>query len=36
LRAAELGRAGRKRTVEQFSWGAIADQTIELYRRVGA
>jgi starch synthase len=35
-RAAELGRPGRKRAVEQFSWGAIADQTIELYRRVGA
>jgi starch synthase len=31
-RAAEMGRVGRRRAVEQFSWGAIAEQTIELYR----
>src|SRR5205085_827104 len=33
-RAAQLGKAGRKRAVEQFSWGAIAEQTIALYERV--
>ena len=27
-----FGEAGRKRVEEQFSWSAIADQTIELYR----
>lgn len=31
-RAAAMGRAGRTRAVEQFSWGAIAEQTIGLYR----
>jgi alpha-maltose-1-phosphate synthase len=31
-RAAEMGRAGRRRAVEKFSWGRIAEQTIELYR----
>jgi alpha-maltose-1-phosphate synthase len=31
-RAAELGRAGRSRAVEHFSWGAIAEQTVALYR----
>jgi starch synthase len=33
-RAAEMGRAGRARAVEQFAWGAIAEQTVELYRRL--
>jgi len=28
----EFGDAGRKRVEEEFSWTAIADQTIELYR----
>jgi glycogen synthase len=27
-----MGRAGRARAVERFSWTAIADQTVELYR----
>jgi len=31
-RAAALGRAGRVRAVEQFSWPAIAAQTVGLYR----
>ncbi len=31
-RAEELGRAGRCRAVEQFSWRSIAEQTVELYR----
>jgi len=26
-----MGKAGRKRALEKFSWSAIADQTIELY-----
>jgi alpha-maltose-1-phosphate synthase len=29
-----MGRAGRRRAVERFSWSAIADQTVELYRSV--
>ena len=28
----KFGQAGRKRVVEKFSWSAIADQTIDLYR----
>jgi starch synthase len=35
-RAAEMGRAGRERAVGKFSWGAIADETVELYRRLTA
>lgn len=27
----QMGRAGRARAVERFSWTAIADQTVELY-----
>jgi len=27
-----MGRAGRARAVERFSWSAIADQTVDLYR----
>jgi starch synthase len=26
-----MGRAGRARAVERFSWAAIADQTVDLY-----
>lgn len=33
-RAAEFGAAGRARAVEQFSWTAVAEQTVEIYRRV--
>jgi glycogen synthase len=29
-----MGRAGRARAVERFSWGAIAESTVELYRTV--
>ena len=35
-RAAEMGKAGRRRAVEKFSWGAIADETVALYRSLGA
>ena len=31
-RARAMGRAGRERAVGQFSWGAIAERTIEVYR----
>jgi starch synthase len=30
--AARMGRAGRRRVLERFSWPAIADRTVELYR----
>jgi len=33
-RAAAMGRAGRARAVESFAWGAIAEQTAAVYRRV--
>ncbi|MFI6759978.1 glycogen synthase [Micromonospora sp. NPDC050417] len=33
-RAAEFGRAGRSRAVEHFSWDAIADRTMGVYRSV--
>ncbi|GIH99412.1 glycogen synthase [Planobispora takensis] len=34
--AAGMGRAGRVRAVEHFSWARIAERTMELYRTVGA
>jgi alpha-maltose-1-phosphate synthase len=33
-RAAEFGRAGRRRALEHFSWASIADRTMEVYRSV--
>jgi starch synthase len=30
-----MGRAGRKRAIESFSWAAIAERTVEVYRSVG-
>jgi starch synthase len=30
----KYGIAGRKRAIENFSWSAIADQTIELYAQI--
>jgi alpha-maltose-1-phosphate synthase len=33
-RAAAMGRAGRRRAIESFSWEAIAERTVELYRSV--
>jgi len=35
-RAAEFGRAGRQRCIDEFSWAAIAEQTLEVYRKVSA
>jgi starch synthase len=32
--ARALGRAGRQRVIERFSWPAVAERTIDLYRRV--
>ncbi len=34
-RAAELGRAGRRRVLDHFSWSSIAERTMAVYRRVG-
>jgi starch synthase len=31
-RAREMGRAGRQRAIDAFSWGAIAEQTLAIYR----
>lgn len=33
-KAKQFGQAGRQRVEEQFSWTAIADQTIDLYRQL--
>ena len=33
-KAKQFGAAGRKRVEDTFAWGAIADQTIELYRKL--
>ena len=33
-RAAAMGRAGRQRAIDAFSWGAIAERTVEVYRSV--
>ena len=35
-RADAFGRAGRLRAVEEFSWGAVADQTAALYAEVAS
>ena len=33
-RASALGKAGRRRAVDHFSWSAIAERTIDVYRSV--
>ena len=33
-RAARMGRAGRQRAVEHFSWSAVAQETVAVYRSV--
>jgi starch synthase len=33
-RTAAMGRAGRQRAVEHFSWSAIAERTMDVYRSV--
>lgn len=35
-RAAAMGRAGRQRATDSFSWGAIAERTVDIYRAAGA
>jgi starch synthase len=35
-RAEQMGRAGRRRVVERFSWPAIARETVAVYERLGA
>jgi alpha-maltose-1-phosphate synthase len=35
-RAERYGRAGRQRCMEEFSWGQVAEQTLDIYRKVGA
>ena len=33
-RARQMGAAGRRRVLEHFTWSAVADRTVELYRTV--
>ena len=33
-RARRMGKAGRQRAVDEFSWGTIADKTVALYERL--
>jgi starch synthase len=35
-RAAEYGKAGRQRCIDEFSWAHIAEQTVDIYREVSA
>ena len=35
-RAAAMGRAGRERAIAAFSWSAIAERTVEIYRAVAS
>jgi starch synthase len=35
-RAESYGRAGRQRCIDEFSWAHIAEQTLEIYRKVSA
>lgn len=35
-RAAQFGRAGRQRCIDEFSWAHIAEQTLEIYRKVSS
>ncbi|MEI7915671.1 MAG: glycogen synthase [Mycobacteriaceae bacterium] len=34
LKAQRMGRAGRRRCIEEFSWARIAEQTLDVYRKV--
>ena len=33
-KAQRMGRAGRQRCIDEFSWARIAEQTLEIYRKV--
>ncbi len=35
-RARQYGEAGRQRCIDEFSWAHIAEQTLEIYRKVSA
>jgi starch synthase len=35
-RAGEYGQAGRQRCIQEFSWAHIAEQTLEIYRKVSS
>jgi alpha-maltose-1-phosphate synthase len=35
-RAKQFGKAGRQRCIDEFSWAHIAEQTLEIYRKVCA
>jgi alpha-maltose-1-phosphate synthase len=35
-KAQRFGRAGRQRCIEEFSWAHVAEQTLEIYRKVCA
>ncbi|MDG4666211.1 glycogen synthase [Mycobacterium sp. 236(2023)] len=35
-RARQFGLAGRQRCIDEFSWAQIAEQTLEIYRKVSA
>ena len=35
-RARDMGAAGRRRVLEEFTWSAVADRTVDLYQRVAA
>jgi len=35
-KAQRLGQAGRQRCIEEFSWARVAEQTLEIYRKVCA
>jgi starch synthase len=35
-RAGQYGQAGRQRCIQEFSWAHIAEQTLEIYRKVSS
>jgi len=35
-RARDMGAAGRRRVLQEFTWSAVADRTVDLYERVAA
>jgi starch synthase len=35
-KAKRYGRAGRQRCIDEFSWAHIAEQTLDIYRKVCA
>ena len=34
VKAQDYGAAGRQRCIDEFSWARIAEQTLEIYRKV--